>query len=203
MASPTCPPPPYAMGALVRDVERLIEHFALKDAVILGAGDRRPCRPGPGGQTPGPGPRLVLSDTAARFGTARRWAAPHRHRARRRPRPSTPTLQPCFGRPLAQAARRHAGATDAGPHPPEGWIGLAAAIASTDFYQTTATLSLPTLALAGADDGKTPPDLQRETADLDRRAGFPPDPRCQPPALLTHPQPFAYAAAPADKIAHV
>ncbi len=32
------PPPPYAMGAMIRDVERLMTHFALKDAVVLGAG---------------------------------------------------------------------------------------------------------------------------------------------------------------------
>ena len=49
---------------------------------------------------------------------------------------------------------------------PEGWQGFAAAISTADFYQTTATLKLPTLTLAGSDDRKTPPDLQRETADL-------------------------------------
>ncbi|HLQ20018.1 MAG TPA: alpha/beta hydrolase, partial [Tabrizicola sp.] len=46
------------------------------------------------------------------------------------------------------------------------WHGLAAATATADFYQTTATLTLPTLILAGADDRKTPPDLQHELADL-------------------------------------
>jgi 3-oxoadipate enol-lactonase len=49
---------------------------------------------------------------------------------------------------------------------PEGWQGMAAATATADFYQTTATLTLPTLILAGSDDRKTPPDLQRELADL-------------------------------------
>ena len=49
---------------------------------------------------------------------------------------------------------------------PDGWAGSAAAIAGTDFYTTTATLRLPTLAIAGANDGTTPPDLVRETADL-------------------------------------
>ena len=33
------PPPPYTMGSLIRDVERLMEHFAMKDVVILGAGE--------------------------------------------------------------------------------------------------------------------------------------------------------------------
>ncbi len=49
---------------------------------------------------------------------------------------------------------------------PDGWIGCASAIAGTDFYTTTAALRLPTLAIAGANDGTTPPDLVRETAEL-------------------------------------
>ncbi len=51
-------------------------------------------------------------------------------------------------------------------------MGCAAAIAGTDFYETTATLRLPTLAIAGANDGSTPPDLVRETADLIPGARF-------------------------------
>ena len=49
---------------------------------------------------------------------------------------------------------------------PQGWIGCAAAIGACDFYTTTAALTLPTLVIAGANDGTTPPDLVRETADL-------------------------------------
>ncbi|MBC7738996.1 MAG: 3-oxoadipate enol-lactonase, partial [Candidatus Saccharibacteria bacterium] len=49
---------------------------------------------------------------------------------------------------------------------PDGWIGCASAIAGSDFYTTTASLRLPTLAIAGANDGTTPPDLVRETAEL-------------------------------------
>jgi 3-oxoadipate enol-lactonase len=30
------PPAPYAMGALIRDAERLMDHFAIKDAVFIG-----------------------------------------------------------------------------------------------------------------------------------------------------------------------
>jgi 3-oxoadipate enol-lactonase len=55
---------------------------------------------------------------------------------------------------------------------PQGWMGCAAAIAGTDFYETTARLRLPTLAIAGANDGSTPPDLVRETAELIPGARF-------------------------------
>jgi 3-oxoadipate enol-lactonase len=49
---------------------------------------------------------------------------------------------------------------------PRGWVGCASAIAGTDFYTPTSGLRLPVLAIAGANDGTTPPDLVRETADL-------------------------------------
>ena len=49
---------------------------------------------------------------------------------------------------------------------PQGWIGSAHAIAGADFYTTTAALTLPSLVIAGANDGTTPPDLVRETAEL-------------------------------------
>ena len=31
-----CPPPPYAMGALIRDVERLMAHVGMAEAVVVG-----------------------------------------------------------------------------------------------------------------------------------------------------------------------
>ncbi|MEK6217235.1 MAG: 3-oxoadipate enol-lactonase, partial [Boseongicola sp.] len=46
------------------------------------------------------------------------------------------------------------------------------AISGTDFYATTAGLTLPTLAIAGSEDGSTPPDLVRETADLIKGSRF-------------------------------
>ena len=50
--------------------------------------------------------------------------------------------------------------------PQPGYAGCSSAIAGTDFYTTTAALRLPALAIAGSDDGSTPPDLVRETAEL-------------------------------------
>ena len=48
----------------------------------------------------------------------------------------------------------------------------AAAISGSDFYTPTSGLGLPTLAIAGSEDGSTPPDLVRETADLVRGSRF-------------------------------
>lgn len=50
--------------------------------------------------------------------------------------------------------------------PLEGFIGCSYAISETDLFESTARLTLPTLVVVGAEDGSTPPDLVRETADL-------------------------------------
>ena len=56
--------------------------------------------------------------------------------------------------------------------PADGYIGCSAAISGTDFYTPTASLSLPSLFIAGSEDGATPPDLVRETADLVKGSRF-------------------------------
>ena len=48
----------------------------------------------------------------------------------------------------------------------EGYVGCCAAIAETDLSRFDRGLRLPVLALVGDADGSTPPDLVRETADL-------------------------------------
>jgi 3-oxoadipate enol-lactonase/4-carboxymuconolactone decarboxylase len=50
--------------------------------------------------------------------------------------------------------------------PLAGYIGCSGAIAATDFSQSSAGLDLPTLAIAGSEDGSTPPDVVRATAEL-------------------------------------
>jgi 3-oxoadipate enol-lactonase len=50
--------------------------------------------------------------------------------------------------------------------PLDGYVGCMEAIAETDLYESTARLKLPTLGIAGSEDGSTPPDLVRETTDL-------------------------------------
>lgn len=158
---------PYAMGALIRDTERLMDHFALKDAVILGLSIGGLIAQGLAVKRLDLIRAMVLSNTAAKIGRPEQWqdriaavraggmealhdATMERWLGRKwRDNPALPRLSPLFR------------ATD-----PEGWIGCAAAIAGTDFYETTATLTLPTLAIAGGNDGSTPPDLVRETAEL-------------------------------------
>lgn len=161
------PAPPYAMGTLVRDLERLIDHFALKDAVVVGVSLGGLVAQGLAVKRLDLVRGVVLSNTAARIGTPELWQGRiedirrtglegYADSAMQR------QLGPGFrDHPALPYLRGLLTGTD-----PEGWIGCAAAIAGTDFYTTTASLRLPTLAIAGSNDGTTPPDLVRETAEL-------------------------------------
>ena len=167
------PAAPYAMGTLIRDVERLIDHFALKETVLLGVSLGGLIAQGLAVKRMDLVRGLVLSNTAARIGTAAQWQAriatvrDHGLAAL-----TDATMERWMGRtwrdnPAMPVMRQDFLNTD-----PQGWMGGAAAIAGTDFYETTATLRLPTLAIAGANDGSTPPDLVRETAELIPGARF-------------------------------
>jgi 3-oxoadipate enol-lactonase len=161
------PPAPYAMGALIRDAERLMDHFALKDAVVLGVSLGGLIAQGLAVKRLDLVRGLVLSNTAAKIGRPEQW---HDRIATVRAGGlaafADGAMERWFGRDWrsnpAMPARR-ARLTSMNP---EGWCGCAAAIAGSDFYETTATLRLPTLVIAGANDAATPPDLVRETADL-------------------------------------
>ncbi|MFT5502624.1 MAG: 3-oxoadipate enol-lactonase [Gammaproteobacteria bacterium] len=50
--------------------------------------------------------------------------------------------------------------------PLQGYIGCSKAIAHSDFHQSTATLTLPAMAIAGSEDGSTPPTVVKACADL-------------------------------------
>ncbi|MFZ1468429.1 MAG: 3-oxoadipate enol-lactonase [Paracoccaceae bacterium] len=167
------PAAPYAMGSLIRDVERVIDHFALKDCVVVGVSLGGMIAQGLAVKRLDLVRGLVLSNTAARIGTAAQWQD---RIAQVRDQGLQAIVQPTMQRwlghnwrdnPALPALQRAFLAT-----PAAGWMGCAAAIAGTDFYETTATLRLPTLAIAGGNDGSTPPDLVRETADLIPGARF-------------------------------
>ena len=159
------PPPPYAMGTLIRDVEQLMSHFALKDAVVLGAGEGGLIAQGLAVKRLDLVRGMVLTGSATRFANPSVWEA-----RLARLRDHGPDLDAECAHLLGP---RWQGSSSLAPvremlgrTRPDGWRGVAAATATADFFQTTASLTLPTLILAGADDRKTPPDLQRELADL-------------------------------------
>ncbi len=163
----TVPPAPYSMGALVRDAERLLDHLNVRDCVFVGLSIGGMIAQGLAVKRLDQVRALVLSNTAAKIGTAEMWqerikaveeqgiealADNVMERWFAKEFRATPELT-LWRNMLVQQARA-------------GYAGCCAAIAGTDFYTPTSGLRLPCLGFAGAEDGSTPPDLVRETVDL-------------------------------------
>lgn len=186
------PAPPYALGRLIHDAERLMLHFALKEATVLGAGEGGLIAQGLAAKRPDLVRALVLTGTAPRFGNPAVWQ-PRLDRLR----DTGPDLDaecaallgprwrqsPASARVRAMLAQTRR----------DGWLGFATAVAHADLYPTTARLMQPTLVLAGADDRKVPPDMQRDLADLVSDARFRLLPGGSHLAMLTQPEGFAAA----------
>lgn len=161
------PPAPYAMGTLIRDAERLMDHFGLKDAVVVGLSLGGLVAQGLAIKRLDLVRGMVLSNTAAKIGSAEMWQG-RIDEVRRTGLEAyaVGAMQRIFGRNVATAEGVDLARAMLVGTAVEGWCGAAAAIAGTDFYTPTASLTLPSLIIAGANDGTTPPDLVRETAEL-------------------------------------
>ena len=161
------PTPPYTMGALITDAERLLDHLNIRDCVFLGLSMGGLVAQGLAIKRLDLVRGLVLSGTAAKIGTEAFWqdriAAV---RAGGLAAINENAMERSFSRSFRASPEIAHWQNLMLNGNADGYIGCAAAIAGTDFYTPTASLRLPTLAIAGADDAATPPDLVRETADL-------------------------------------
>jgi 3-oxoadipate enol-lactonase len=162
-----CPPGPYSMGALVRDAERLLDVLAVRDCVFVGLSIGGLIAQGLATKRLDQVRALVLSNTASKIGTKEIWQDRiEMVETQGLTQMSAAIMERWFSKPFQNGPdvslwRRMVETT-----PTAGYAGCCAAIAGTDFYTTTAALRLPTLVIAGSEDGATPPDLVRETADL-------------------------------------
>lgn len=163
----SCPAPPYGMGTLVRDAERVMDAFAVRDAVFVGLSVGGLIAQGLAAKRLDLVRAVVLSNTAAKIGTREMWEDRiETIRAGGLPAMTDAIMErwfsPAFRASEGVAPWRRMVETC----PEDGYIGCSNAIAGSDFYATTAALRLPALVIAGDRDGATPPDLVRELADL-------------------------------------
>lgn len=162
-----CPPPPYPMGALVRDAERLIEYAGLTGALVVGLSIGGMIAQGLAVKRPDLVRALVLSNTGAKIGTREIWAERIAAvEAGGVAAVSAAVMERWFPRPFRDGAEAAGWRHMLERTPAAGYAGCGAAIAGADFLASTATLRLPALGIAGSDDGSTPPDLVRETVGL-------------------------------------
>jgi 3-oxoadipate enol-lactonase len=161
------PKGPYAMGALISDVETLMDHLGFRDAIFVGLSIGGMIAQGLAAKRLDLVRAMVLSNSAAKIGTREMWS--ERIAMVEEGGPAAileGTMARWFSKPFHEDPSFPGWCNMFLRTPPQGWTGCAAAIAGTDFLSTTSGLRLPTLAIAGDQDGSTPPDLVFETAAL-------------------------------------
>ena len=169
------PEAPYGMQQLVGDAAALLDHLGVKGAAVVGLSIGGIIAQGLAAERPDLVKAMVLMDTAAKIGTEEMWDARiDAIRANGIESLADAVLERWFGKkfraeqPGAMAMWRAMLTRTT----VEGYTGCCAAIRDTDLRDSTARLTLPTLAIGGDEDGSTPPDLVRETAGLILGARF-------------------------------
>ncbi len=162
-----CPEPPYSMGALVRDAERLMEHTGVRDAIFVGLSIGGMVAQGLSAKRHDLVRAAVLSNTAAKIGTRQIWEARIAEVEKRGVEAiADAVLERWFTRKFRASEAIKPWRNMLARTPAKGYMGCAAAIAGTDFMTPTSGLRLPLLGIAASEDGSTPPDMVRETTDL-------------------------------------
>ena len=162
-----CPDNDWGMDEHVGDLVALLDHFGARRVVAVGLSVGGLIVLGLAQQRPDLVSGLVLMDTAAKIGTAEMWAD----------RIGTieangieATADTILERWFTQRFRDEDPAFPAYRNmlvrtPKEGYLKTSAAIRDTDYTVAAGKLGVPVLAMAGSEDGSTPPDLVRSTAD--------------------------------------
>lgn len=161
------PDGPYSMGTLVSDAEAVLDHLGVTGVTFVGLSIGGMIAQGLAIKRLDLISRMVLSNTAAKIGAPGLWAerieAVHTNGMEAL---ADGVMERWFGRDFRATSGLALWRARFCEVAPEGYAGCCAAISGTDFYTPTSGLRLPTLAIAGTEDGATPPDLVRETADL-------------------------------------
>lgn len=161
--------PPYRIEDFSGDLAGLIDHYGLKDVIVCGLSVGGPIALDLYRARPELARALVLADTAHRIGTPEFWNA--RIDAVRQSGIAS-ILEPIMSRWFTAAYRRDDNADYRGyctmlaRQSAEGYAGTCAAIRDADFTEVARSVAVPTLCIAGAEDGSTPPELVKSLADL-------------------------------------
>ncbi|MFT4707587.1 MAG: 3-oxoadipate enol-lactonase [Ascidiaceihabitans sp.] len=163
----SCPPAPYSMGALISDTEQLMDHTGFKDALFVGLSIGGMIAQGLAVKRLDLIRTMVLSNTAAKIGNPSMWAERIAAvNAGGIESLADAVMERWFSKDFCNGPDINLWRNMLVQQRDEGYAGCSAAISGTDFYTPTSGLRLPTLGIAGSEDGSTPPDLVRETIDL-------------------------------------
>lgn len=159
----------WGMGDHVADAAAVMERAGMSDAVIVGLSVGGMIAQGLAAERPDLIRGMVLCDTGAKIGSPDMWAD---RIAMLRSGGLDAMADAVMERWFSRAFRANHAAELAiwrnmlTRTPEDGYANVCAAIADTDLKESTARLRIPTMAIVGDEDGATPPDLVRETAEL-------------------------------------
>lgn len=164
-----CPPHPYSINDLASDVQSLLRQLNVTNCLFVGLSI--------GGliaqelilNFPGLVRAAVLSNTAAKIGNQEMWQTRIEMAQSNKLAEMAPSI---IERWFSRSFRQNEPAATEGWQamlsrmPGEGYAGCCHAIMAADFSDKTASFDLPIWVIAGSEDGATPPNLVRATAEL-------------------------------------
>ncbi len=161
------PDPPYKIGQLISDAEAVCDAYNVRDAMFVGMSVGGMVAQGLAVKRPDIIRALVLSNTALKLGTQQIWQD-HIDRVEGQGMPGAADviLKGWFGPDFYGSPGMPTWLKMLMNTPSRGYVGVCHAIAGGDFYATTRQIRVPTLGIAGSDDGASPADLVREAVDL-------------------------------------
>jgi 3-oxoadipate enol-lactonase len=171
----SCPDGDYVIGDLIADTAVLLQALEIKDCLFVGLSIGGLIAQGLAAQHPELVRAMVISNTAARIGTTEMWQQRiDSLHAGGIEALADNIMQRWFANDFRQHSAREllAWRNMLTRTPLQGYIGCCAAIAACDFEQSNAELTLPTLVIAGEEDGSTPPELVRATAAMIKDSRF-------------------------------
>jgi 3-oxoadipate enol-lactonase len=171
----SCPAGDYTMTQLVDDTAGLMRALDFKDCLFVGLSIGGLIVQGLAASHPDLVRAMVISNSAARIGNEQMWRDRITSlRADGIESIADNIMQRWFAKSFHQQHALELGAwrNMLTRTPAAGYIGCSAAIADCDFSASSAALDLPTLVIAGSEDGSVPPAVARATADLIPGARF-------------------------------
>jgi 3-oxoadipate enol-lactonase len=161
------PSQPWTVADLASDVVALLDHLGVARAAIIGCSVGGMVAQVMGAQHPGRVTHLVLSNTAARIGSADGWQA--RVDAVRQGGMAAiadAVLERWFAPEFRTSADSLPWRTMLLQADTGGYTGTCKALAQADLRGMAAAITAPVLMLAGTADQATPPELVAETAAM-------------------------------------
>jgi 3-oxoadipate enol-lactonase len=160
---------PYRIADHVADLAALLDELAIEGAIVCGLSVGGLIAQGLYASRPELVSGLILSDTAHKIGSAALW---NERMAAIEKGGIASIAEAILERWFSRDLRENDPAALAGWRamltrtPEAGYLGTCAAIRDADFTEEAGRIAVPTLCIVGDQDGATPPELVRQTADL-------------------------------------